>query len=71
MSIAQFLVKDTSGRGETTTLSAADVLASWDGEYKNNPDDQWQESLAEWLESADVGSTFTHAESNVTFTRIQ
>lgn len=65
----RFLVKDLSGRGITVTLPLSDIRESWDLEYKNSPNDDCEDSLGNWLETAEVGDTFANEEENVTFTR--
>lgn len=65
----RFLVKDHSGRGFAVTLPISDVRERWDRNFKNDPDDEWEETLGDWLESADVGDTFTNTEDKCSFTR--
>ncbi len=69
MADKRFLVKDTSGRGIAVTLPISDVRERWDMDFKNDPDSEWDDSLGDWLESADVGDTFLNEEDNVAFTR--
>jgi hypothetical protein len=38
-------------------------------EFKNDPDSEWEDTLGDWLESADVGDTFCNEEDNITITR--
>lgn len=69
MTEKHFLLKDHSGRGLSVTLSASDIHEQWELDFKNDPADAWEDSLGDWLESANVGDTFSHDEANVTFTR--
>jgi hypothetical protein len=47
-----------------------DIKERWDMGYKNDPEDEWQDPLGDWLEAADVGETFRNQEDSVTFTRV-
>ena len=69
MSEKLFLVKDESGRGIAVTLPLFEIQEHWDLDFKNRPDDEWEDSLGAWLVSAEVGETFTNHEDQVTFTR--
>lgn len=42
----------------------------WDLGYSNDPDDEFEQTLGEWLESADVGDKFNHEEDRSLITRI-
>ena len=70
MSEKHFLVKDESGRGIAVTLPLSEIRAKWNLDFKNCPNAEWEDSLGAWLESAEVGDTFTNHEDRVTFTRI-
>lgn len=69
MADRRFLVKDNSGRGVAVTLPLSDIQERWDMGFKNDPDDEWEDSLGDWLESSEVGDTFTNLEDHVSFTR--
>ena len=64
-----FLVKDESGRGTAVTLPLIEIHEHWDLDFKNHPDDEWEDSLGAWLVSAEVGETFTNHQDHVRFTR--
>lgn len=69
MSEKRFLVKDHSGRGVAVTLPLLDIQERWDTDYSNDPESEYEETLGEWLDRAEVGDTFENQEDHVTFTR--
>ena len=42
----------------------------WDLEYSNDPDDEFEQNLGDWLDSADVGEKFRSDEERYQITRI-
>lgn len=66
----RFLVKDHSGRGIAVTLPLSDIVERWDLEFSNDPENEWEDTLGEWLEDAEVGDTFANQEDHVSFTRV-
>lgn len=65
----RFLVKDHSGRGVAVTLPLSDIRERWDMGYSNDPESDFEDTLGEWLDSAEVGDTFENQDDHVTFTR--
>lgn len=65
----RFLVKDHSGRGVAVTLLLLDIQERWDMGYSNDPESEFEDTLGEWLDRAEVGDTYENQEDNVTFTR--
>lgn len=70
----RFLVRDESGRGWAAeyTRDEFDTVAGWDLDYKNDPDDEFAETLREWLDGANttVGDEFDHEDDVLTIIRI-
>jgi hypothetical protein len=56
----QFMIRDHSGRGFVSVLPISHIKNTWDCEYKNDPNDEYEETLGEWLESADLGEEYHH-----------
>jgi len=67
----KFLVQDHSGRGIAVTLPLSEVRESFDLSFSNDLEDEFEETLGEWLEHADVGDTFANEEDHFTFTRVE
>lgn len=42
----------------------------WDFDYSNDPDDEFEQTLGEWLELAEVGEKFHSDEERYQITRI-
>ncbi len=66
----RFLVQDQSGRGIAVTLLFSEVRERFDLSFSNDLEDEFEETLGEWLEHAEVGDTFTNHEDMLTFTRV-
>ncbi len=66
----RFLVTNQSGRGIAVTLPLSEIRTRWDMSFSNNPDDEFEESLGDWLDQAEVGDFFTNQEEMLTFTRV-
>ena len=71
MTEKMFLVRDEGGRGVAVTLPLAEVLERWDAHYSNDPEDEFEATLGEWLEHAEVGDAYLHRDDNVSFTRTE
>jgi hypothetical protein len=56
----QFMVRDHSGRGIVSTLPISHMKEHWEQDYKNDPDDQYEPTLGEWLDDAQVGDEYRH-----------
>lgn len=69
--MTKFLVRDDSGRGARVVLDAQTVRQRWDCSYSNDPDDEFEEDIDTYLNTAAVGDEFDHAEENVTFIRVE
>ena len=67
----KFLVKDHSGRGIASNLPLSHIREHWDMDSKNDEEDEWEDTLGDWLESADVGDTYFRNENNCSFTRTE
>lgn len=65
----KFLVR--WARGDATTLPLSHILANWPTDFKNDPDDDLEESLGDWLESSEVGDDFINSEDQQAFTRTE
>lgn len=65
----QFMVRDHSGRGIVSVLPVSHIKETWDCEYKNDPSDEWEETLGEWLDSADLGDEYHHQDEVVSIIR--
>lgn len=65
----QFLVQ--WGRGDATTLPLSHIKEHWDLDYKNDPDDDLEYCLGDWLEFADVGEEFVNEDDHQSFTRTE
>ncbi len=66
----KFLVKDLSGRGFAATLSLEDIQAKWDLGFSNDPANESEPTLGEWLKEAEIGEAFFHQEDHVSFIRV-
>jgi hypothetical protein len=66
----RFLVKDHSGRGIAVTLPLSDIRERWDMDFSNDPENEFEDTLGDWMENADVGDTFFNQEDHVSFTRV-
>lgn len=67
----EFFFEDRSGRGISCKFTAVDIgNARWERTYKNDPEDDNELTLGEWLEAVDVGERFVHNDNNFTLTRI-
>jgi hypothetical protein len=66
----RFLVKDHSGRGFAVTLPLSDIRERWDMSYSNSPDDEFEDNLGDWLDSAEIGDSFFNNDDYVSFTRV-
>ncbi len=66
----RFMVKDQSGRGFSVTLPLSDIRQRWDMEYRDDPANELESMFGDWLDTAEVGDTFTNHDDNVTFTRV-
>jgi hypothetical protein len=53
--VKEFLVKDLSGRGITSTLEKEDIEDTWD---LSEEDDNTEQTLAEFLDEAEMGDTW-------------
>lgn len=53
----EFLLQDKSGRGITTRVEIDYVLEHF-GKYKNDPDNEFEESVGEWAMSAETGDSY-------------
>ena len=51
----EFMVKDLSGRGAKARLSKSDIERTWD---LSEEDDDTEQTLAEFLEEAEMGDTW-------------
>ncbi len=51
----EFMVKDLSGRGAKARLSKSDIERTWD---LSEEDDNTEQTLAEFLEEAEMGDTW-------------
>ena len=58
-------------RGDATTHPLDHILENWPTDFKNDPADDLEESLGDWLESAEVGDDFIHSEDQQIFTRTE
>lgn len=56
----EFLVKDLSGRGIVAKLRLSDFKERWDLSYSNNPDEENEPTLGDWLDSAELGDEYHH-----------
>lgn len=65
----KFLVR--WARGDANTLPLSHIKEHWDTDYKNDPEDDLEESLGDWLESAEVGDEFVNEEDHEIFTRTE
>ena len=67
----KFLLKDHSGRGISTTLTLEQFGDNgWDLSYSNNPEDEHETTLNDWLEDAELGDEYRHDDENCTITCI-
>ena len=53
--VKEFLVKDLSGRGFTSTLEKEDIEDTWD---LSEEDDNTEQTLAEFLDEAEMGDNW-------------
>lgn len=51
----EFLIKDLSGRGANARLGKSDIERTWD---LSEEDDNTEQTLAEFLEEAEMGDTW-------------
>jgi len=65
----QFMIRDNSGRGIVSTLPISHIRETWDLAFKDNPDDEYEMSLGEWLEDAEIGDEFDHEDEACTIIR--
>ena len=70
MNEKRFLVQEHSGRGIAVTLTLAGITERWDLEVSNNPESEFEDTLGEWLEYAEIGDSFTNEEEHSSFTRV-
>lgn len=71
----RFLVRDESGRGWATEYTRDDfdtVAGGWDLNYTNDPDDEFAQTLGEWLDDRNttVGDEFDHEDDTLKIIRI-
>jgi len=67
----RFLVKDRSGRGESVTLDAAELLSTFPMEVEFESGEPEEDEFSEWIDSAEVGDTFDHPDHAVKITRTE
>ena len=66
----QFFWKDKTGRGETATMDLEDILSiEPDEEDEDFELPEWDETLQEWAQNAEVGDTWEL--STESYTRIK
>ncbi len=65
----QFMIRDHSGRGIVSTLPISHIRETWDLDYSNDPDDEYETTLGEWLEDAEIGDEFSHEDEVCTIIR--
>jgi hypothetical protein len=65
----KFLVRWANG--EATTLTLTHIQERWDMDYTNDEDDEYEETLGEWLDAADVGDEFVHQDDREVFIRTE
>lgn len=58
-----FLLKDLSGRSVANVVDLAHVLEHF-GTYNNDPDDEFEQSVAEWAPDASPGDQFDLDDDN-------
>jgi hypothetical protein len=65
----RFLVRDDSGRDVGVEWTLAEMLAdphTWDLDYTNDEDDEYELSIRDWIAGASIGDEYHHDEQRLT-----
>lgn len=66
-----FLVADHSGRGINSKITLPEFASrGWDLTYLNDPEDENEPTLGEWLQGAELGDVYLHEEDRCEITCI-
>jgi len=69
--VKTFLVVDHSGRGIKVKIPLSEFAErGWDLTYSNNPDDEDEPTLGDWLADAKLGDEYNHEDEVCTITCI-
>jgi hypothetical protein len=69
----RFLLRDESGRGYVSHWTASEMLSSWSDhelDYSADPEDEFCQTLRQFVAESDVGDSFDNTDENWTMLRV-
>ncbi len=66
----QYTVRSQTGRQALVLLSLSDFKEAWDLAHTNDPEDELEQTLGEWLDGCDIGDSYLHADAVCEIVRV-
>ena len=57
-----YSVRSQTGRQAHVLLTRSDFKEAWDLDHTNDPEDEMEQTLGEWLDACDIGDSYLHAD---------
>lgn len=67
----QYTVRSQTGRQAHVLLTRSDFREAWDLDHTNDPEDEMEQTLGEWLDACDIGDSYLHADMVCEIVRVR